>query len=71
MNLTNAWHQIPRFPGLKIFRHGLENIKRFTADEFRNMMKVFLFIIEGMIIRFSTEKTGKYIKVIYLDRKIS
>jgi len=42
---------IPRFPGLKIFKNGLENIKRFTADEFRNMMKVFLFIIEGLIVK--------------------
>jgi len=42
---------IPRFSGLKIFKNGLENIKRFTADEFRNMMKVFLFIIEGLIVK--------------------
>src|SRR5438552_10584196 len=42
---------IPRFPGLKIFKHGLENIKHFTADEYRNMMKVFLFIVEGIIIK--------------------
>lgn len=42
---------IPRFPRLKIFKHGLENIKRFTADEFRNMMKVFLFMVEGIIIK--------------------
>jgi len=42
---------IPRFPGLKIFKNGLENIKQFTADEFWNMMKVFLFIIEGIIIK--------------------
>ena len=43
---------IPRFPELKIFKHGLENIKRFTADEYRNMMKVFLFVIEGLIIKY-------------------
>jgi hypothetical protein len=43
---------IPRFSGLKIFRHGLENIKRFTADEYRNMMKVFVFVIEGLIIKY-------------------
>ena len=43
---------IPRFPGLKIFKNGLENIKRFTADEFRNMMKVFLFVIEGIVMKY-------------------
>jgi hypothetical protein len=49
--LDNRLANIPRFPGLKIFKNGLENIKRFTADEFRNMMKVFLFVIEGLIIK--------------------
>src|SRR5215475_16147115 len=47
--LDNRLANIPRFPGLKIFKNGLENIKRFTADEFRNMMKVFIFVIEGII----------------------
>ena len=47
--LDNRLSSIPRFPGLKIFKNGLENIKRFTANEFRNMMKVFLFVIEGII----------------------
>ena len=36
---------IPRFPGLKIFKNGLENIKRFTADEYHNMIKMFLFTV--------------------------
>ena len=49
--LDNRLARIPRFPGLKIFKHGLENIKRFTADEFRNMMKVFLFVIEDIITK--------------------
>jgi hypothetical protein len=48
---------IPRFPGLKIFKHGLENIKRFTANEYRNMMKVFLFVIEGLIIKYNKTQT--------------
>jgi hypothetical protein len=50
-DLDHRLATIPRFPGLKIFKNGLENIKRFTADEFRNMMKVFLFIIEGLIVK--------------------
>jgi hypothetical protein len=53
--LDNRLAKIPRFPGLKIFKNGLENIKRFTADEFRNMMKVFLFVIEGIIIKHHKE----------------
>src|SRR5207245_2890528 len=47
--LDNRLSSIPRFPGLKIFKNGLENIKRFTANEFINMMKVFLLVIEGII----------------------
>jgi hypothetical protein len=49
--LDNRLAEIPRFPGLKVFKHGLENIKRFTANEFRNMMKVFMFVIEGIITK--------------------
>ena len=46
---------IPRYPGLKIFKHGLENIKQFTADEYRNIMKVFIFVIERIIIKYHKE----------------
>ena len=49
--LDNRLATIHQFPRLKIFRNGLENIKHFTADEFRNMMKVFLFVIEGIIVK--------------------
>jgi hypothetical protein len=53
--LDNRLAKIKRFPGLKIFKNGLENIKRFIADEFRNMIKVFLFIVEGLIIKHHKE----------------
>lgn len=43
--------KIPRFSGLKIFKYGLENIKRFTADEFRNMMKVLVFVMDGLVVK--------------------
>ena len=42
--------KIPRFSGLKLFKHGLGNIKRFTADEFRAMMRQLVFIVDGIII---------------------
>jgi hypothetical protein len=41
---------IPRFPELKSFKHGLGNIARFTAAEFRSMMKQLVFVVDGLII---------------------
>ena len=43
--------KIPRFPRLKVFKKGLGNIKQFTADEFRNMMKVLVFVVDGLIVK--------------------
>ncbi|PKC62986.1 hypothetical protein RhiirA1_397206 [Rhizophagus irregularis] len=37
--LDNHLAKILRFPGLKIFKNSLENIKRFIANEFWNMIK--------------------------------
>ena len=50
---------IPRFLGLKIFKHGLGNIKRFTANEYRSMMKVFLFVVEGLVLKYNAAKNAK------------
>ena len=41
--------KIPRFPGLKLFKKGLGNIKRFTAAEYRVMMRQLLFVVDGII----------------------
>ena len=38
MEFDDRLSKIPRFQGLKLFKHGLENIKRFTAEEFRSMI---------------------------------
>lgn len=46
----NRLGKIPRFPGLKLFKQGLGNIKRFTADEFCAMMRQLVFVIDGIII---------------------
>ncbi len=47
----NRLGKIPRFPGLKLFKHGLGNIKRFTAEEFRAMMRQLVFVVDGIIIK--------------------
>jgi hypothetical protein len=39
---------IPRFPRLKIFANGLQSISRLTANEYRNMMKVMIFVVDNL-----------------------
>lgn len=39
---------IPRYMGLKIFSRGIQSIARFTADEYRNLMKVMVFVIDNL-----------------------
>jgi hypothetical protein len=39
---------IPRFPGLKIFTNGLQSIARLTANEYRSLMKVMVFVIDDL-----------------------
>jgi len=41
---------IPRFPELKLFKNGLGNITRFTAAEFRHMMKQLVFVLDDLIL---------------------
>src|SRR5215475_89771 len=39
---------IPRFPDLKIFSNGLQLIARLTANEYRSLMKVMLFVVDNL-----------------------
>jgi hypothetical protein len=39
---------IPRFSGLKIFTNGLQSIARLTADEYRSLMKVMVFVVDNL-----------------------
>jgi len=40
--------KIPRFPGLKIFSHGIQSISRLTAKEYRDLMKIMVFVIDDI-----------------------
>lgn len=53
--------QIPRFSGLKIFKNGLENVKKFTADEYRNMMKIMIFVIDGLFFKYRKQSMAEAI----------
>jgi len=39
---------IPRHPGLIILKNGLENVLKFTANDYCNIMKVIIFIIDNL-----------------------
>src|SRR3989337_1562437 len=41
---------IPRYPGLKIFSNGLQSIARLTANEYRSLMKIMLFVIDNLYV---------------------
>ena len=40
--------KIPRFPGLKIFSHGIQSIAWLTAKEYRDLMKIMVFVINNI-----------------------
>src|SRR3954465_7402399 len=39
---------IPRHPGLIILKNGLENVSKFTANNYCNIMKVIIFVIDNL-----------------------
>ena len=41
---------ISRYPGLKIFANGLQSIVGLTANEYRSLMKVILFVIDNLYV---------------------
>ena len=40
--------KISRFPGLKIFSHGIQSIAWLTAKEYRDLMKIMVFVIDDI-----------------------
>ena len=47
-NLEERLSQIPRYPNLKVFKNGLERLTRLTASEYRDLMKVMLFVLDEL-----------------------
>ncbi|RHZ79704.1 hypothetical protein Glove_142g38 [Diversispora epigaea] len=50
---------IPRYPGLKIFSKGLQSIARLTVSEHRDLMKVMVFVVDGLL---SDDLSEVYVK---------
>ena len=40
--------KIPRHPGLKVFKNGVQSLSRLTASEYRDMMKIMVFVVDGL-----------------------
>jgi hypothetical protein len=47
-DMDHRLYAIPQYPGLIILKNGLENISKFTVNDYRNIMKVFIFIIDDL-----------------------
>src|SRR6266516_8004301 len=39
---------IPQYPGLIVLKNGLKNISKFTANDYHNIMKVIVFVIDNL-----------------------
>ena len=52
---------IPRYPGLKIFSNGLQSIVRLTANEYRDLMKVMIFVVDNLYSK-NTKNIENFIK---------
>lgn len=52
---------IPRYPGLKIFSNGLQSISRFTADEYRNLMKIMIFVVDNLYSNTNNNMTNNFL----------
>ena len=48
--IDNRLANIPRFSGLKIFKNGISSLARITAGEYRNIMKVMIFVLDNLNI---------------------
>ena len=59
---------IPRYPGLKIFSKGLQSIARLTASEYRDIMKVMVFVVDGLLSKSLSEVYVKWNEMYLLSR---
>jgi hypothetical protein len=60
--IDNRLANIPRYPELKIFKNGIHSLARLTAKEYRNLMKVMIFVLDNLI---SDESLNKKLLLLY------
>ena len=61
---------IPRHPGLKPFAKGLQSISRLTATEYRNIMKVMVFVIDDLHNSNLSDVYVKWNEMYLISRKV-
>jgi len=59
---------IPRRPGLKIFARGLQSIARLTASEYRDLMKVMVFVVDNLLNKDLSEVYVRWNKMYLMSR---
>ena len=62
--IDNRLANIPRYPELKIFKNGIQSLARLTASEYRNLMKVMIFVLDNLNI---SESLNKKLLKLYED----
>ena len=70
-SLINEMNQriaaIPRHPNLKIFAGGLQSISRLTANEYRDIIKVMVFVIDDLLSdKTSDDSMNKKLSEVYI-----
>ena len=54
--IDNRLANIPKFPQLKIFKNRIQTLARITANEYRNLMKIMIFVLDNLNIDESIQK---------------
>ncbi|RHZ88667.1 hypothetical protein Glove_21g121 [Diversispora epigaea] len=51
--------KIPRHSGLKVFKKGVQSLSQLTASEYRDMMKIMVFVVDGL---YSEDLSNVFVK---------
>jgi hypothetical protein len=60
---------IPRHSGLNIFAKGLQTVARITAHEYRDLMKVMIFVVDDLLNKNLSEVYVKWNEMYLLSRQ--
>ncbi|RHZ90265.1 hypothetical protein Glove_1g40 [Diversispora epigaea] len=59
---------IPRHPGLKIFTKGVQSIARLTTSEFRDLMKMMVFVVNNLLNKDLSEVYVKWNRMYLMSK---